>query len=183
MWGPFFLESPVSTLKIFTPADDAAWRVCRKTRPIRAKPMITIIVDRSVTTQFLLNTLEAREPVTPDAVMCIGDAGDAWQQSSKSLLKNYNVVSIDGDGWMMCEPKPEATREFMELTHSLLSSELTLHEGEGFILGKWGEVVDGVENLQRFRIGDFLLRQREDHTDTWIVRRKLWLNTYTEISA
>ena len=38
-----------------------------------------------------MDTMEAREPVSADAMMCIGETNDAWQQSA-----------VDADGWMVC---------------------------------------------------------------------------------
>ena len=157
-------------MTILSTSNISTWRVAKKTRPIRAKSMVNLMVDKTVASKFLVNTLEAREPLGDGAMFCIGEAGDAWQQMPKTLLRKYDIVDIDVDGWMHCKPKEDASVEFIELT-----------EAEGYIVGKWGETIDGVENLQAFVAGDFLLRDRADHTDMWIVRRKLFLNTYNEI--
>lgn len=39
------------------------WRVASKTQPLKAKPLITLLVDRQVASKFLLDTLEGREPL------------------------------------------------------------------------------------------------------------------------
>lgn len=145
----------------------AAWRRAKKTKGIRAKPMVTLLVDRTVVNKFLLDTLEGREPLGADAVFCIGDAGDAWQQSAKALLKKYDVKGIDADGWMLCEPKPENEVEFF------------IAETDGLIKGQWGETIDGVEGLQHLVTGDAVVRQPHDHTDQWVVRRSLFNGTYS----
>lgn len=154
--------------------ESAAWRRGKKTQGIKAKALINLMVDRSVVNKFLIDTLEGREPVDSGNIFCIGGAGDAWQQTSKALLKKYDVKAIDDDGWMVCEPKPENEVEFFEITGT--------PNGELYIQGLWGETIEGVgANLQRFNIGDFVCRQPHEHADQWIVRRTLFLNTYTEL--
>lgn len=70
----------------------------------------------------------------------------------------------------------------MELSTELLSSLGYLPnlqaQGDGFIQGLWGESVGELTAVQRFSEGDFLLGAWDDDADRWIVRRKLWLNTY-----
>jgi len=80
------------------------WKIASKTRPIKAKPLVSLIVDKSVTSKFLVDTLEGHEPLGDGVVICIGEAGDAWQQMPKKLLQKYSVKGIDKDGWMECEP-------------------------------------------------------------------------------
>lgn len=146
---------------------EIVWRRAKKTKGIRAKAMVNLLVDKSVVNKFLLDTLEGREPLGADAIFCIGEAGDAWQQSPKSLLKKYDIVKIDEGGWLHCEPKPDNEVQFYE-------------SGETFLLtGRWGEEINGVPNQQRCDAGDFILRNPNDVSDTWVVRRKLFQNTYT----
>ena len=148
------------------------WRRGKKTKGLKAKPMVSLMVDKSVMSKFLLDTLEGREPLGPGAVFCIGEAGDAWQQNPKSLLKKYDVLDVDGDGWMVCQPKPDNEVQFYE------------SEVDQLITGHWGETIDGVPNQQRCKAGDFVLRKGEDDpTDMWVVQRKLFLNTYVELGA
>lgn len=162
------------------------WQVTRKTCPLKAKPMVSLLVDRSVLTKFLVDTLEAREPVKASAMMCIGEHNDAWQQTAEKLLKQYDVKGIDEDGWMLCHPKPENSREFFEVTKELLKSmgawEAYVEDGYGFVKGEWGEEVGGHHNLQRFVLGDFILRNREDTADQWRVAAKIYRNTYRQIA-
>lgn len=150
------------------------WRVAKKTKNLRAKPMINLVVDKSVMSKFLVDTLEAKEPVSADSMFCIGENNDAWQQTPKKLLAKYDVIEIDADGWMVCRPKPENSVEFYE-------TQPTDYDRVGYIVGQWGGTVSGVPNVQEFSVGDIIARNREDHTDQWIVRRKIWLNSYTEI--
>jgi hypothetical protein len=104
-----------------------------------------------------------------------GESNDAWQQSAKKLLAKYTVDAIDPDGWMMCNPKQENSVEFCQIPNTVISG--------GCIQGNWGETINGAPNLQRYKPGDFVVRNREDHSDTWIVDRKIFLNSYTEIGA
>ena len=83
------------------------WKVASKTQPIKAKPLITLLVDRTVTSKFLVDTLEGKEPLGDGVVICVGGAGDAWQQMPKKLLAKYDVTAIDDNGWMICTPKPD----------------------------------------------------------------------------
>jgi hypothetical protein len=165
------------------------WRRGKKTKGLKAKALINLIVDRSIVNKFLIDTLEGREPIDSANIFCIGEAGDAWQQTSKALLKKYDVKAIDDDGWMVCEPKPENEVEFVELNNALLDTAIKTdftnwgQQGHGYIVGTWGATIDGVENLQAFVLGDFMCRQPHDHTDMWIVRRTLFLNTYTELGG
>jgi hypothetical protein len=149
----------------------SAWKRGKKTKGLKAKPMVSLMVDKTVMSKFLLDTLEGREPLGPGAVFCIGEAGDAWQQNPKALLKKYDVLDVDGEGWMICQPKPDNEVQFYE------------SEVEQLVTGHWGETIDGVPNQQRCKAGDFVLRNPEDTTDQWVVQRKLFLNTYTELGA
>lgn len=156
----------------------SGWLRGKKTKGLKAKALINLLVDRSIVNKFLIDTLEGREPIDSANIFCIGETGDAWQQTSKALLKKYDIKAIDDDGWMVCEPKLENEVEFVELNKSTLQEN---NQEYGYIIGKWGGTIDGVENLQAWVLGDFLCRQPHDPTDQWIVRRNLFLNTYVEI--
>ena len=147
------------------------WLRAKKTKGLKAKAMINLMVDRTVMSKFLVDTLEAKEPVSPNAMFCIGEAGDAWQQTPKALLKKYDILDVDNDGWMVCQPKPDNEVQFYE------------SEVDQLVQGQWGETIDGVANLQRCKAGDFVLRNPQDATDQWVVQRKLFLNTYSVLGA
>lgn len=146
------------------------WKLAKKTKPVKAKPLISLLVDRSIVSKFLIDTLEGKEPLGDGVVICIGEFNDAWQQSPKKLLAKYDVVSIDNDGWMLCNPKPENAAEVVEVREA----------GPFYIVGLWGATLDdGTKNVQIGEQGDFILRSREDHNDVWIVRRKIFNSTYS----
>lgn len=69
--------------------------------------------------------------------MCLGDSNDVWQQIPKSLLKKYDVVEIDNDGWMVCQPRPDNAVVCCEITPDMVGDpEVGL-----YIIGKWGRDV------------------------------------------
>lgn len=76
----------------------STWQIATKTKPIKAKPLINLLVDRSIVNKFLIDTLEGREPLGDGVVICIGESMDAWQQMPKKLLAKYEVKGIDNDG-------------------------------------------------------------------------------------
>jgi len=174
----------------------SGWRVASKTQPIRAEPLINLLVDRCVSSKFLVDTLEGREPLGDGVVICVGAAGDAWQQMPKKLLQKYDVTQIDTDGWMICTPKPDNAVNCVEVTKELLTTlrgtnvsvpfpdDRMLNMGDFAIEGQWGD--DKYPQLgkavQWGSAGDFICQNRTDPTDVWIVRRRLFLNTYVQKS-
>lgn len=161
--------------------DGLVWRRAKKTKGLKAKALINLLVDRTIVNKFLVDTLEGREPIDSANIFCIGESGDAWQQSSKALLKKYDIKAIDGDGWMICEPKPENEVRFAHLNEAFLSAHTDFRDGKGFIVGLWGETIGEYERLQAFETGDYVCCQIDDKNDQWIVRRTLFENSYTEL--
>lgn len=151
------------------PSNITGWKLATKVRPIKAKPLISLLVDRTVTNKFLVDTLEGNEPLGDGVCICVGEAGDAWQQSPKKLLQKYVVKEIDKDGWMVCEPIPDNAVECCEVIG---------HYQEFSIVGIYGQTIGGELNVQTGVTGDFICRSRTDSKDVWIVKRKLFLNTY-----
>ena len=160
----------------------AKWNIASKTRPIKAKPLISLMVDRKVASKFLVDTLEGHEPLGDGSIICVGEAGDVWQQTQKKLLQKYVVKSIDADGWMECEPLPDNAVNCVEVTGELLKAVAGDPHGDWAqsfdIIGQWGATVDGEKNVQTGVPVDFICQNQTDLTDVWIVKRKLFLNTY-----
>ena len=150
------------------------WQIAKKTKSIKAKPLLSIMVDRSVLSKFLVDTIEGKENLGDGAVICLGDSNDVWQQMPKKLLQKYSVIEIDEDGWMICEPRPDNSVECFEIDKSFVGKDL-------FIEAQWGEV-SGDVNIQRTEIGDYICRNRQEKADVWIVKRKIFINTYNIIS-
>lgn len=162
------------TLKYYTKdvLDYATFRKAKKTKGLKAKHLSAIFTDDTVLSKFLIDTLEGKEPVDRTMMLCIGVSNDAWPQSPKNIIKKYNIVDITPDGWLVCEPKPENSVEFIEVPEAW---------GEAYLQGLWGEEVDGIKHLQKFSPGDMIARQPDNHADIWVVRRKIWDNSYSEI--
>ena len=148
------------------------WNVASKTKPIKAKPLINLLVEKEVASKFLLDTLEGREPLGDGSVICIGEAGDTWQQMPNKLLAKYSVESIDAAGWMICQPRPDNAVDCYEVVEGQCS------DGKFYVIAQWGETFGNEENVQKGVTGDFICRNREDKSDVWVVNRKLFLNTY-----
>lgn len=132
------------------------------------------MVDPSVLSKFLVNTLEGEEPIRSNAIVCVGEYNDMWQQTPKKLLSAYIVGDITDDGWMVCIPKTGNAVDCHEVTSSD-----TNNGSEFSIIGTWGKTLDdGTKNVQFGAIGDYVCRDPNNHTDQWIVRRKIFDNTY-----
>jgi hypothetical protein len=153
------------------------WQIAKKTKNIRAKPAVSVMVDKAVLSKFLITTLEANEPLGDGSVICLGEAGDVWQQMPKKLIAKYNVTGIDADGWMICEPRPDNSIECIEW-----GNEIDTPTKEHFVKALWGEDFRTYGKCQRFAKGDYICRNRDDKTDVWVVRRKFFINTYSIIS-
>ncbi len=86
--------------------------------------------------------------------------------------------------WSRCrvisDPRPENYVEFFEFKEAD-ERKMSVTPGSWVIQGQWGETIDGVQGLERLVDGDFICRQPNQHTDQWVVRRKLFLDTYTEL--
>ena len=166
----------MENLEILETKDLKGWKIAKKVKGIKAK-LIALLIDRSIFDKVLINTLEGPQEPDKTNLLCVGEAGDIWQQTNAALHKKYNIVDVK-DGWYICEPKPENEVEFIELTQELLDS---IPFDWMYIKGKWGTTFRGVENLQQFSPGDFLCRQTYDHSDQWIVRQALFRNTYSVV--
>lgn len=153
------------------------WLTGKKTKGLLAKSMSALFVDTFVIDKFLIDTLEGEEPIDIANMFCIGETRDAWQQTPKALLTKYKVDFIDNSGWMHCSPKPENEVQFFEFTSDMAGAERWV------IQGIWGKTIRGLgKDLQEIEVGDFVCRQPHDHTDQWVVRRKLFLNSYTALT-
>lgn len=162
------MTETVTALDVLALAD---WERATKTKLIIARPLCTMLLDESVASQFMIKTLEGAQAIQANSIVCIGIGNDIWQQSKTSLLKNYTVTDFTTDGWMICTPKPENVREVLEVTEDLCQT------GKFRIKAKWG-TPEGDTFFQVGKVGDYIARDVDDHTDTWIVAREMFLNTY-----
>lgn len=108
----------------------------------------------------------------------------------KKLLAKYNPIDCDKDGWWICEPRPDNSANCVEVTETMLLSdnmvinkikEFMSDNNEFYIIGQWGEQTDEGQ-IQKGKVGDFILQNREDPSDVWVVARRFFNNTYNIIS-
>lgn len=156
-------------------ASDLQYRRATKTKSIKAKPLANLMADRSILAKFLLDTLEGNQVLKANSMVCLGAAGDVWQQAPNKLLGKYTVTNVDEEGWLTCEPKPD---------NEVLAVQISEDEcgPDGFtLIGQWGDerIVDGKQQfLQYGTVGDYVLQSVTDPTDRWIVKRGLYESTY-----
>lgn len=169
------------------------WQKAVKHGTMLAKPSCLVIIDRLISQKLLLETLEGEERLGDRAVICVGPFQDAWQQTAKKMLAKYDVTDITNDGWMVCSPRPgnealavEITKEFYyegqvmwhveDMGAANDSSEDAFH-----VRALWG-VQRGLaphqHTVQYGTIGDWVLRSPTDPNDVWIVKEKIFKNTY-----
>jgi hypothetical protein len=160
------------------PSKFEVWDIATKTKNLIARPLSTLVIDGSILSKFLLATLEGEQILKADSIVCVGIGNDVWQQSKKTLLKNYDISDFTTDGWMVCTPKPENKRDAVEVTEEVFNSQCVFTSATEFeIVALWGKR-SGNELIQIGKIGDFILRNQDIHNDIWIVARDMFLNTY-----
>lgn len=153
------------------------WKIARKTGIILAKPINSIIVDKTVVSKFLISTLEGNESLDINTLMCLGSDNEPWQQIYARLLRKYDIVSIDENGWLVCSPKPDNRIEFFQWNDKIITK-----TGEHYVKSIWGENFRTYGNCQRFSQGDYICRDIDNTNDVWVVRKKLFDTTYAIIS-
>jgi hypothetical protein len=164
------LELQLSGKPLIITAEITGWRRAKKTKGIKAKALQTLLSDESMLTKFLLDTIEGTQTLKAGSVVCVGSAGDAWQQKREKLFGQYNVTGLTPDGWMICEPKPDVERDAYEVPVEACGP-----DGDFSVIAEWGtdHIIDGRQVALQFgKSGDIICRNPEKHTDVWIVRRK-----------
>lgn len=159
------------TAVLFDTKDVPVWFICQKTKPIKAKHVKSLLADKSVTAKLLVATIEGNEQLGSNAMICLGEARDIWQQDPKKLIGKYDVTGIDEDGWLICTPKPDVEVNCKQITGI----------DNYFIIGLWGQkrTVEGKEVVVQYgEDGDYLLQSQSDATDFWIVKKSLFESTY-----
>jgi hypothetical protein len=136
-------------------------------------------VFESLQPYLTINTREGYIPIDPACLICVGTDNEPWQQLPAKIEKDYDKVGTKG-AWDLYMPKPTKIVEFIEVTHDVLDACNVPASAPSFIVGLWGQTIDGVDNLQRFRLGDYIARQRDNHADQWVVAKSIWDRTYEE---
>lgn len=169
-------------MKRINPSSISEWRIATKIRPILSKHIADCINQTNgLLGKFLVSTLEGNEPIKQNSMVCIGESGDIWLQSPEKLLKKYNVIGFDSFGWLRCEPKPENEVYAILVTKEMVPNEPLCDQSgpNSFsIVGQWGETINEELNIQIGFVGDFICKSISDPTDVWIVKHKLFINSY-----
>lgn len=155
--------------------------LAKKTKPMRAIHMSRVFADPIFATMFLVNTIEGAEPVDSDALLCIGEAGDVWQQKYSKMQSKYDLMEMGSSGWIIATPKSENEQRVIQLTKEVLEPQLANLNQPVYIQGGYGATIDGIENLQQVTIGSWLVQRLPYNGDQWIVQDNLFQNTYALI--
>ena len=159
--------------KIIATSKFTHWQKAKKTAPIFAKHMRSVFSDISVAHRFLIDTIEGKEKVCIDAMLCQGSKGEYWQQTSINLFEHYNVTRIN-NSWLVCDPKSDYIVDVLEFYCEA--------EEEYYVQGLFGEDIPGIgTNLQRCLSGDYICRSRTDPADVWVVGKSYFENTHSII--
>lgn len=178
----------------------------RKTKPIKARPINTILdksdSDQSVWDKLLLATLEGHETLKRDCFVCWGVNSDVWQQKRDKLLGKYNPTDVDEDGWITFVPK-EDEGAVMNRHQVVNSPSLGPNGGFCVINPWWGDerVVDasvlsavgivpeqcGLKPGEQVKVylhygvaGDYVLQNLKDNTDTYRIAKGFYEATYDD---
>lgn len=147
------------------------WRSATKTKSIRAK-LVTELIDREVLPFVRLDTLEGFAEIGAHNYLCLGVAEEPWQQKPEKLFSAYTVEKQLADGWLVMSPKPGNAVEVIQVWDEKFS-----------ISALWGTpaVIDpniGTEHIQTGEMGDYIVRDPNNHKDVWIVKREIFDSTY-----
>lgn len=163
----------MTTPAFISPLKLSKWQTARKTKGLRAKHSTAVISDLSLLDKLLVQTIEGEIQMRV-AMICIGAAGEAWQQSSVKLLEKYTIEEVTIDGWLICVPKPGAAPiSCVQIIRSDFVGD------QFYIVGLWGKTLaDGTSNAQVGKVGDYVCRSATDQNDVWIVEQSIFENTY-----
>jgi hypothetical protein len=158
------------------------WSTARKTGKLVALLGSLVIQHHPrLASKLKLTTLEGDEPIKPDAMVCIGELGDAWQQAPAKLRKKYDITAVTEDGWVEYTPKPGPDAEIIA-TQVLLTdvAEGTVPELHGC---HWGIANPDGSYSQIGKIGDWIVVLKSDPTDFYFIDDTVFKNTYSFIGS
>lgn len=170
----------------------APCNIGKKVKPLRAKPIKSIINDPLIENAILINTLEGEQKIMENSMVCVGELGDVWQQKKEKLIQKYNIVNVDENDWLICEPKPENNVYCFQLTEDLLLDNEIRHSVSyrGFkdptsflVIGQWGKerwIDEGRTKVyvQEGKLNDWICQNPTDPDDIWIVQKRIFDSTY-----
>lgn len=165
--------------------DNLTWHKAAKTKPIRAKPLASIMNDLWLVFngKLQLVTLEGPQPLKQGSFICRGIENEVWQQESKKLHDKYNPTVVDSDGWTVFEPKPGLEVNVCQITVDHFKDGDNQSGGFG-IEALWGKEFErnGVKvQMQYGCLGDYVAQVIEDPKDVYIIARKIYDNTYATV--
>jgi hypothetical protein len=185
-------------------AQDFQFGTAKKVKPIKARPLNTIL-DKgdqtlSVWEKMLLSTLEGAQSLKRDAFICWGVNNDVWQQAPNKLHDKYTPTEVDVDGWTTFVPKEgeDAVMNSFQVTDASVCGPCG---GFAVINPWWGderlipaEVLDskGInpeecglkpgESVKAYlhygMVGDWVLQNRKDPIDVYRVAKNFFDATY-----
>jgi hypothetical protein len=157
--------------KINTRTPSINWQLVEKSATIHAISSQVLLGGNSILAdKLLLNTLEGNQQIGK-SMICLGATGDIWQQAPRKLLEKYTVTAITDDGWLECTSIPGVLSDVFEVPDQENGNQ------DVYILAQWGQ--NSPEGkIQMGKVGDFILRDPNNHDDVWIVAQKFFLNTY-----
>lgn len=122
-------------------AQDLPFRTVQKTKPIKARPINTILdkSDQSVFEKMLLSTLEGSQDLKRDSFICWGVDDDVWQQTKAKLDKQYDPTDVDEDGWITYYPKAESPKNGCQVVELPNDVQFGPEGGFAIINRQWGD--------------------------------------------
>lgn len=154
------------------------FQTAEKTKPIKARPISTVLIDGSVMAKVLLATLEGQQVIKANSFICWGVDNDVWQQTEEKLHQKYTIDSVDPDGWFHCTPKPENETDAAQVG---AESQLGPYGGWSVTNPNWGDerVLDGKQVYLHYGVAnDYVMRVPTDPDDTYRIALKMFKNTY-----
>ncbi len=185
-------------------AQGFAYGTARKTRPIKARPINTILDKedgQSVFEKMLLSTLEGSQPLKRGSFICWGVDNDVWQQAKDKLHAKYMPTEVDEYGWVTFVPKDGA--DAVMNSHQVTTADGDLGPCGGFAIVNpwWGDErtvsadvleaagIDpeqcGLKPGAQVKLylhygveGDWVLQNQKDAKDTYRIAKKFFASTY-----
>lgn len=159
-------------MKLLDSQDLRGWRKATKTKAILVKHLSAVLSDLQVSPQLLLKTLEGDQNLRPNAVICRGYEGEAWQQDVSTLLQKYEIRGCQNDGWWEAAPRSGNVVEAVQNLNP---------RGAIRVIALWGtetQTSKGPVFFQNANHGDWILRNPDKRGDVWVVKGRLFDVTY-----
>lgn len=176
-----------NTVAITVASAVGEWHVYRKTKGLIALPA-SVVLDMSGdwVSKLLINTLEGSAPVRKDAMVCIGPAGEVWQQGAEKLFAKYDATGVVGlgqrnAGWINFVPKDspatrvKATQVTATMAGGDASNRVVLHNCH------WGEKQPDGTYAQYAAVGAWLVVRPDDPTDAYFIEEAVFDDTYSKV--